>query len=480
MFPEYKVSLAQYIDGEWRRGAGGSRPVINPGNGLVIGTLPLVSEHDLQDAVDAAVKGFKVWSQISAAKRAQILERAAYLMRERVQSIATLMSLEHGKLFADSIQEVESSADIVKWLAEEGRRNYGRIVPGPLVNSRQLVMKVPVGPAAIFTPWNFPVRIPARTVAAALAAGCSVILKAAEETPGCTVEMIRCFADAGVPPGVVNLVFGEPADVSKYLIDSPQIQAVSFTGSVAVGKQLMKCAADSMKKLNMELGGHAPVIVCDDAPVEKIATMLANAKFRQAGQACISPTRFYIQRNVYDRFVTHFVSVVKTLKIGTAFEEGVQGSPMANERRLDASEAMVKDAVQHGAELLVGGHRVDRPGYFYAPTVLSNVPESALIMNAEPFAPIVPFAPFDTIEEVLERANRLEFGLAAYAFTTSDARALQLSNGIEAGMVGINSMLVSGPEVPFGGVKQSGIGSENGIEGVQAYLVTKFIQQAVL
>lgn len=476
----YDFPTGLFINGEWRNGGRETQPVVDPATGQVIGHVPLATEADLDDALAAAAAGFVTWSGMSAAARAAIIEKAAALMHERAEQIGTLMSFEHGKLLADGLQEAHSSADIVKWFAEEGRRAYGRIVPGPLPNSRQLVMKVPVGPVAAFTPWNFPVRIPARTVAAALAAGCSVVLKAAEETPACTAAMVRCFQDAGLPPGVLNLVFGVPAQVSEHLIASNVIKAVAFTGSIPVGKHLAGlAAANGLKKLVMELGGHAPVIVCDDVDVERVATMLSKAKFRQAGQACISPTRFYIQEAVYEAFVERFVQVASGLRLGSAFEADVDASPMANARRLAAADAFVKDALEHGARLALGGHRLERPGYFYAPTVLVDVPETARIMNEEPFGPVVPFSAFKTVEEVLARANRLNYGLAAYAFTGSDRRALALSNGLEAGMIGINSMLVSGPEVPFGGVKESGIGSENGVEGLQAYLVTKFVQQAV-
>ncbi|WP_153101862.1 NAD-dependent succinate-semialdehyde dehydrogenase [Paraburkholderia hayleyella] len=477
----YDIPLGLFINGEWRTTGRATQPVINPADETVLAHLPLATVADLDDALAAAAAGFAVWSRMSALERSGILEQAAALMHERADQIGTLMSFEHGKMLADGLQEAHSSADIVKWFAEEGRRAYGRIVPGPLPHSRQLVLKVPVGPVAALTPWNFPVRIPARTVAAALAAGCSVILKAAEETPGSTIAMVRCFEDAGLPPGVLNLVFGVPAQVSEHLIASNVIKAVAFTGSIPVGKHLASLAAhNGLKKLVMELGGHAPMIVCDDVDVKRIATLTAQAKFRQAGQACISPTRFYIQRGVYDVFLDTFVDVASKLKLGSAFEPGVQASPVANARRLAAADAFVQDALAHGARLALGGHRLERAGFFYAPTVLADVPESARIMNEEPFGPVVPMSAFDTIEEVLLRANRLDYGLAAYAFTGSDRRALQLSNGLEAGMIGINSMLVSGAEVPFGGVKESGIGSENGIEGLQAYLVTKFVQQAVL
>lgn len=479
MTMSYPCSLDMLIGGQWRPGRSGqTHAVIDPSTEEVIGQLPLANLDDLDDALAAAQAGFEVWRKTSAFERAKVLERAAHLMTERAEHIGHLMSLEQGKIASDGAMEARTSADIIKWFAEEGRRSYGRIVPGTLPNSRQLVLKVPVGPIAAFTPWNIPVRIPVRTVAGALAAGCSVVLKPAEETPAATLEAMRCFHDAGLPPGVLNVVFGNPSEVSTHLITSPITRGVAFTGSIPVGRQLLKLAADGIKKVVMELGGHAPVIICDDADVDRIVPMLANFKFRNAGQACISPTRFYVQKGIYEHFVERFVAYAESLKIGGGRDAGVQMSPLANARRLDATHALVQDALEHGAKLRLGGARLPRPGYFYSPTILQDVPESARVMNEEPFGPIAPIASFDTIEEVLVRANRLDVGLAAYAFTRSDRQALQLSEGLEAGMVGINTIQVSGPEVPFGGLKQSGIGSENGIEGMQAYLVTKFVQQA--
>lgn len=476
----YDEPMELLIGGKWRTGRSGKvHQVINPGTEAVIADLPLASNDDLDDALKAAQEGFVKWKRTPAIERSKVLERVAQLMHERANRIGALMSLEQGKIIADGVMEVHTSADIVKWFAEEGRRAYGRVVPGPLPNSRQLVLKEPVGPVAAFSPWNFPVRIPARTIAGALAAGCSIIIKPAEETPASTIALIRCFHDAGIPDGVLNLVFGEPEIVSRHLISSSVIRAVAFTGSIPVGKQLLKLAAEGVKKVVMELGGHAPMILCDDIDVERIAKMTALAKFRNCGQACISATRFYVQRGIYDKFIDTFLATANDLKIGVGQDAGVQMSPMANLRRLNAMDGFVKDAVSQGARLLCGGHRLDRPGFFYAPTILADVPETARLMNEEPFGPVVPFAAFDTVDEVIERANRLEVGLAAYAFTLSDRRALQFSEGLEAGMIGINSMQISGPEVPFGGFKQSGIGSENGIEGLQAYLITKFVQQAV-
>lgn len=478
--PHYPPLPGLYIDGQWRCGRGGDFTIVDPSNERELGRLPLADALDLDDALAAAARGFPVWRCTPAVQRAAVLERVAQLMHERAEHIGGLMSLEHGKLLAEGVHEVHTSADIVKWFAEEGRRAYGRVVPGPLQHARQLVLKEPVGPVAAFSPWNFPVRIPARTVAAALAAGCSVVLKPAEETPASTSAMVQCFHDAGLPPGVLNMVFGVPAQVSQHLIASAAIRAVAFTGSIPVGKQLLKLAADGVKRVVMELGGHAPVIVCNDADIEGTAVLMARAKFRSAGQACISPTRFYLQRGISARFIEAFVDAAQQLKVGGAFEPGVEASPMASLRRLTAVDELVTDAVAHGARVVTGGHRLARAGFFYAPTVLVDVPESARIMNEEPFGPVVPMSIFDTLDEAIVRANRLDVGLAAYAFTASDRSALRLSNELEAGMIGINSMLISGPEVPFGGYKQSGIGSENGMEGLQAYQLTKFVQHATM
>lgn len=476
---DYDHPLQMLIGGQWRTGRSGlTHPVIDPSKENIIGQLSLASDADLDDALQAAQAGFDAWRRTPALQRAAILERAAQLIVERAPLIGALMSREQGKILGDAVNEAISSADIVKWFAEEGRRSYGRIVPGSVPHSRQLVMKVPVGPVAAFTPWNIPIRIPARTIAAALAAGCSIVIKPAEETPAGTLELVRCFHDAGLPAGVLNVVFGVPHEVSQHLIASPITRAVAFTGSIPVGRQLLKLAADGIKKTVMELGGHAPVIICDDADIARAVPALGHFKFRNSGQACISPSRFYVQRGIYQRFVDEFVKFASSLKLGPGSEAGVQMSPLANGRRLEATHALVQDAVAQGATLRFGGERVPRKGYFYLPTILQDVPETARVMNEEPFGPIAAITPFDTLEEAIARANRLDVGLAAYAFTRSDRQAFQLSEELEAGMLGINSIQVSGPEVPFGGVKQSGIGSENGIEGMQAYLVTKFVQQA--
>ncbi|MBM3573000.1 MAG: NAD-dependent succinate-semialdehyde dehydrogenase [Alphaproteobacteria bacterium] len=471
-------SLAMYIDGQWCQGSTGEgEDVVNPATEAVIGRLPHASTADLDRALAAAKKGFAPWRKTSAYDRARILEKAADLIRERADKIATVLTMEQGKVLAEAKMEVTSCADICEWYAEEGRRAYGRIIPGRLAGQRQMAIREPVGPVAAFTPWNFPAITPMRKMAGALAAGCSIVIKASEETPGTCVALVRAFTDAGVPAGVLNLVFGVPDQVSRHLIGSPIIRKISFTGSIPVGKHLAKLAAEGMKKATMELGGHSPVIVFDDVDAIKVAEVAAAGKYRNAGQVCISPTRFYVQEGAYEKFLGRFTEIAKALKVGNGLESGTQMGPLANRRRVDAIDGFVGDAKKRGAKLRAGGERIGNQGYFYAPTVLSEVSEEARIMNEEPFGPAAPILPFKSFDEVVERANRLEFGLAAYAFTKSAATATAVSDALESGMVGLNHLGISLPETPFGGVKESGYGHEGGIEGLDAYLVTKFVTQ---
>ncbi len=478
MHAQYE-KLAMYIDGEWCQGSRGeTEKVINPANEEVLAELPHATSEDLDRALDAARRAFPKWRATSAYDRSRILEKAADLVRERADSIAATLTMEEGKILGEAKLEVMVSADILEWYAEEGRRTYGRIIPGRVPGSRQLVVKEPVGPVAAFTPWNFPAVTPMRKMAGALAAGCSCIIKASEETPGTCVALVRCFADAGLPPGVLNLVFGVPARVSEHLIPSPIIKKISFTGSIAVGKHLTRMAADGMKRVTMELGGHAPVIVFDDVDPAKVVPVVVAGKYRNAGQVCVSPTRFYVHDSIYSKFVEGFTEAAKALKLGNGLEQGVGMGPLANPRRLSAMEEFVADAKDHGARITAGGERIGNQGFFYAPTVLADVPEEARIMNDEPFGPLAPITRFTSFDEVVERANRLQYGLAAYAFTSSEATATKVSDAIESGMVGVNSLAISTPETPFGGVKESGYGSEGGIEGLEAYLNTKFVAQA--
>ncbi|MDR5784188.1 NAD-dependent succinate-semialdehyde dehydrogenase [Caballeronia sp. LZ065] len=465
-----------YIDGAWRNGSRDTA-VINPASEAEIGRLALAGESELALAADAAARGFKEWRKVSPYERSKIMRRAAQIIRERAAQIAAIMTMEQGKPLGEARIETLSAADIIEWFAEEGRRTYGRVIPSRADAVRQIVTREPVGPVAAFTPWNFPINQAVRKVSAALAAGCSVVLKGPEETPASCAALVQAYADAGVPAGVINLVFGVPADVSKYLIAHPVIRKISFTGSTPVGKLLASMAGEHMKRVTMELGGHAPAIVFKDADIPRAAKMLAGAKFRNAGQVCISPTRFLVEEAVYEEFVHHFVATVSAVKVGNGLEDGVQMGPLANGRRLEAMERLVADAREHGAKVLTGGERVGREGYFFAPTVLTDVPMSARIMTEEPFGPIAPIASFSSYDEVIAEANRLPYGLAAYGYTSSAATSAAFADDIESGMVSINHHGLGMPETPFGGVKDSGYGSEGGSEAMEAYLVTKFVTE---
>ena len=473
------VSL--FIDGEWCQGAGGkSEGIVNPATGQVIARLAHADQSDLDRALAAADKGFKQWRAVSAFERYKLLRKAGELIRARAGEIAELMTLEQGKPLAEAKAETLAAGDIMDWFAEEARRTYGRVVPARADGVSQLVIKEPVGPVAAFTPWNFPINQAVRKLSAALAAGCSVILKGPEETPASCAALVRVFADAGVPAGAINLVFGVPADISAYLIAHPVIRKITFTGSTAVGKKLAALAGEHMKRVTMELGGHAPAIVFADADVDGAARMLAGAKFRNAGQVCVAPTRFLVHESVYPRFVDSFVAAASAIKVGSGMEKETRMGPLANSRRVEAMQMFVADAVAQGAKLLLGGKRIGTEGYFFEPTVLTEVPMSARIMQEEPFGPIAPIASFKDFDEVVAEANRLPFGLAAYAFTKSLKTASAIGSAFESGMVSINHFGLALPEVPFGGVKDSGYGSEGGTEAIEAYLNTKFITQVGL
>jgi succinate-semialdehyde dehydrogenase/glutarate-semialdehyde dehydrogenase len=471
--------LGLYIDGAWKKNgsAGKGEDVLNPATEKALAHLPHASKSDLDEALDSAKRGFAAWKNTSAYDRAKIMRKAAELMRERHDAISKIMVLEQGKAYVEARAEVITSADIIDWYAEEGRRSYGRIVPGRSGKVRQLVVQEPVGVVAAFTPWNFPVLTPARKIGGALGAGCSLILKASEETPGACVEMVKCFADAGLPKGVLNLVFGVPAEVSEHLMAKDAVKKISFTGSIPVGKHLAALAAKGMKRTTMELGGHSPVVVFADADPEKAADTIAAFKYRNAGQVCISPTRFYVQQDVYKKFLDRFIDYAKAIKVGDGLEKGITMGPMANTRRIDAMESFVADAKQRGGKVQTGGSRRGNQGYFYEPTVITDVPDDSKVMTQEPFGPLAPIVTFKTFDEVVERANSLEYGLAAYAFTSSNSTAAAIGDALESGMVGVNSIAISTPETPFGGVKESGHGSEGGTEGLSAYLNTKFISQ---
>lgn len=473
-YPELQL----FIDGEWiARGDRKSEPVLNPATGEVLGELPHATEADLDRALAAAEKGFAIWRAKLPEERSAVLRKAADLMRARGEQITTVATLESGKPILQSRIELKMATDIFDWYAEEGRRAYGRVLTRRQPGSRMYVVKEPVGPVAAFAPWNFPQGNPARKMGASLGAGCSCVFKPAEDTPATALLMAKCLQDAGLPDGVLSLVFGVPHVVSTYLLKSPVIRKMSFTGSVPVGKALMKLAADNMIRTTMELGGHAPVLVFEDADLEAVLKMSVAAKFRNGGQVCVSPTRFLVQESIFEKFVAGFTAKTKEIKVGNPLDENNQMGPLIHARRLEAISSIIIDAVSHGATLNTGGKAIDGPGWFYQPTVLSNVPHSARIMNEEPFGPVALINPFSDFDGVIREANRLPYGLAAFAFTESARRVKLLGEQLEAGMIGINSFAISVPESPFGGIKESGHGSEEGIEGLEACLVTKFISE---
>jgi len=464
------------IDNQWVDAASGKTlDVLNPATGQPIGKVACASTVDLDRALAAAQRGFETWRKTSAHERSAVMRRAAVLLRERADTIARLLTQEQGKPLAEAKGEVLAGATIIEWFADEALRVYGRIVPSRNLAAQQLVLKEPVGPVAAFTPWNFPINQVVRKLSAALATGCSFLVKAPEETPASPAALLAAFVDAGIPAGVVGLVFGHPAEISSYLIPHPVIRKVTFTGSTPVGKELAALAGRHMKRVTMELGGHAPVIVADDADVALAVKAAGGAKFRNAGQVCISPTRFLVHRSLKDAFAEALVKHAQGLKVGDGLAEGTTMGPLANDRRLAAMAQVVADARRKGATVAAGGERVGQAGNFFAPTVLTDVPLEADVFNNEPFGPVAAIRPFDTLDEAIAEANRLPYGLAAYAFTRSIKNAHQLAQQVEAGMLWINQPAAPSAEMPFGGIKDSGYGSEGGPEALEAYLVTKSV-----
>jgi succinate-semialdehyde dehydrogenase/glutarate-semialdehyde dehydrogenase len=468
-----------HIDGAWVPARDGrTLDVINPATEEVIGKLARAGRDDLDMTLGAAAKGFAVWREISAFERSKVMRRAAELVRERLEDIAVLMTQEQGKPLVESRLEIAGSADVIDWFAEEGRRAYGRVIPARAAGIYQLSVREPVGVVAGFTPWNFPMSQAVRKVSAALAAGCAFILKGPEETPASCAELVRAFVDAGLPNGVLQLVFGVPAEISEYLIPHPVVRKISFTGSTVVGKHLAAMAGANMKRATMELGGHAPALVFNDADLDAAVKILAGAKFRNAGQVCVAPTRFLIQHEVYTPFLEKFTAAAEAIRLGNGLEADTTMGPLANDRRVAAMEGFVADAVQKGASVRTGGKRHGNKGYFYEPTVLTDLAPETRALHEEPFGPLALVLPFGTFEEAIAEANRLPYGLAAYAYTRSATTAAALGAQIESGMIGINHHGLALPETPFGGVKDSGYGSEGGAEGLEPYVVTKFISQA--
>jgi len=472
---DYQAQLALYINGEWHDGGDRRRePVLNPATEEVIGQLPLATSADLDDALTAAAVGFERWRITAPGERANLMRRAAELLRQRAEEIGRLITLDQGKPLPEAIGEVRRAAELLEWDAGEAQRAYGRVVPSPHGLS-QSVVRQPIGPVAAFPTWNVPSISPARKIGGALAAGCSIIVKASEETPAAACALVRCFADAGLPAGVLNLVFGVPAEVSAHLIASSVIRLVTFTGPIGVGKHLAGLCAERMIPAIMELGGHSPFIVCDDADVEAALDHGVSGRFRNAGQICTAPTRFLVHARHYERFVAGFVDRARALTVGDGFADGVAMGPLANARRLDAMERMVQDALARSGRLAAGGARIGNKGYFFQPTVLVDVPDDAEAMTTEPFGPLALIAPFEDLGAAIAKANGLAYGLSAYAFTNTASIAARLGAELEAGTVSINHLGGALPETPFGGLKESGYGREGGAESLDGYTTVKLI-----
>lgn len=469
--------LRLYIGGEWRKTAE-DRPVLNPATEAEIGRVPHASIADLDDALTAAEKGFRIWSSTPPRERADIILRASALMRERQEEIAQSITAEHGKPLAQARLEVIRGCEFFEWDAGEAVRTYGRVIPSA-PGTRYIVHHQPVGVVLGLSPWNFPMSQPARKIAGALASGCSIILKAAEETPAGALHIVRAFHDAGLPAGVLNLVFGDPAQISDHLIRQDPVRLVAFTGSTAIGRQLTTLASENMTRVLMELGGHAPVIVCEDTNVESAAFSCAMRKYRNSGQVCTSPTRFFVHEDLFKPFLDIFVKRTAAITVGNGMEPGVEMGPVANDRRLPALLDLVEDATAKGARLCTGGGRIGNKGYFFAPTVLANVPDNARVMQEEPFGPLAIINPVGSLDEAIRQANSVPYGLAAYGFSNRADYIDRMTDEVEAGNISFNTLEASLPETPFGGVKSSGYGREGGTEGLENYMIVKNVSHSI-
>jgi succinate-semialdehyde dehydrogenase/glutarate-semialdehyde dehydrogenase len=452
--------------------------VLDPSTGEVLGEVPHATRSDVDEAISAAAKGFEHWRRVSPVERGRVLRRTANEIRARGEALAWLMTSEMGKPFAETRKDAETAAEMFDWGAEEARRSYGRVIPPRTPGLRQLVTWEPVGPVAAFSGWNSAAITPSRKLSGALGAGCSVVIKPSEETPASALLIAGALEAAGLPAGVLNVVFGDPSEISERLVGSDAIRHVTFTGSTAVGKSLASLGARTLKRMVMELGGHAPVVIFGDVDPEEVATAAVAAKLRNSGQICVSPTRFYVHESIHDRFVARFVEVARAWRVGAPFDAHTQMGPLANVRRLDAMQEMTADARRMGVSIPLGGERIGSRGYFWQPTVFANADPRCLAANAEPFGPLALTMPFRTFDEAVAAANRLPYGLAAYAFTRDTKTAIAIADAIESGNVAVNHWTVSLPETPFGGVKDSGLGSEGGIEGLQAFQSLKYVSQA--
>ncbi|MCC5986178.1 MAG: NAD-dependent succinate-semialdehyde dehydrogenase [Pararhodobacter sp.] len=470
-------ALNMLIDGQWTAGSGAETlPVENPATGAELGRLPVATESDIARAIASARRSFPGWSSTPPRKRAAILHRAAALVRARSGELSRLMALELGKPVAQGPAEVARAAELFEWHAEQALRVMGEVIASAPGLS-QTALRVPIGPVAAFTPWNGPGASPARKMSAALASGCTIVLKPAEETPATAIALTECLVEAGVPPGALNLLFGHPAQISERLISDPAIRMITFTGSVPVGRLLAQMAGRYLKPAILELGGHSPVIVSANADPEEVARLALFSKYRNSGQICISPTRFLIHESHGERFTEALVAGAEALRVGDPLDPAVEMGPMIHARRLEAVDALVRDAADRGARVRTGGHRLNRAGHFYAPTVLTEVPDTCAILREEPFGPVAMVQPYSELSDAIMRANATDFGLAAYAFTDSAAEAAAITAGVETGILSINHFGGASPEIPFGGVKDSGYGREGGAQCFDGYLTIKSVSQ---
>lgn len=467
-----------YIDGQWREALDGrTYDVINPATEEVLQAVAYGGRTETRQAIEAAARAMRSWMKLTAYDRAKVLKRTADLMRERADHIARTLTLEQGKPLAESKAEVLHSADTFEWFAEEGKRAYGQVVPQSDKTKRHLVIKHPVGVVGAIGPWNFPVTLQVRKIAPALAAGCTIVCKPSSQTPLCLIEVFECLIEAGAPAGVVNLVMGPAGEICDEFLENPLVRKISFTGSTEIGKQIMRGAADQLKRLSLELGGHAPFIVFPDADPEVVAKAAVIGKFRNNGQVCISPSRFFVHQQISQRFTEVAVEESRKLKLGNGLEPDTQVGPMFEKKALDSTIELIQDATSRGARLLTGGKRAERfeRGYFFEPTVLTGLTPDAKLLVEEPFAPVMPILDFAKLDEVIEAANNTRYGLAAYVFTNDLTVTWRLAEGLEAGIIGINDPVPAVPQCPFGGMKESGLGRELAHEGLEAYLETKYV-----
>ncbi len=469
--------LGCYVAGAWRPGGRDRLARLNPSTGESLGELAVASPQDVADAVAAAGEAFGRWRTVTAPDRAALLTRAGAAIRARAGEFGRVIATELGNILPASTFEAMVAADVMDWSAGEARRIYGRVIPSRFPGTRQFVLKEPVGPVFAACPWNMPLIFPARKIAEALAAGCTIVIKPAEETPATATLLMQVLHDAGVPPGVVNMVFGRPEEISRIALGSGVVRQLSFTGSVAVGRQLARLATEHLVRCTLELGGHAPTIVFDDADVDAIAPLLAERKARVSGQVCNSPTRFYVQERVYTRFRDALSAAMSSIRVGDPLADGVQMGPLVNSKRLAAIEGFVADATAKGARVAAGGGRLGERGSFHALTLLDEVPDSARIMSEEPFGAVAAMQPFRSLDEVAAKANALPYGLAAYVFSRSARTLREMTDRLEVGLLGLNGCNIAAAETPFGGVKESGYGSEGGSEGVEGLLTTKFVAE---